>query len=130
MATERRPIKLKHIVIYWLPVMVYMAFIYYLSSVPYVDLPIPDIWNIDKVIHFSEYAFLSLLWARAINATQKDYKRFVIVAFLITFLYGISDEIHQFFVPNRFFDPFDIAADGLGAWAGIWLYKRKLIQTQ
>lgn len=120
---RERIINLKYLVFYWLPVAVYMAFIYYLSSVPYSDLPIPDIWNIDKAIHFLEYAFLAVLWARAISSTKKDYKGFAIAAFLITFFYGISDEIHQFFVPNRFFDPFDIAADGLGAWAGISIYR-------
>ncbi|MBI5327813.1 MAG: VanZ family protein [Deltaproteobacteria bacterium] len=128
MAAEKRTINIKYILFYWLPAAAYMAFIYYLSSVSYDDLPVPDVWNIDKVIHLLEYAFLAVLWARAINATKKDYRGFTIAAFLITFVYGISDEIHQFFVPGRFFDPFDIAADGLGALAGILVYR--LIQRR
>jgi VanZ family protein len=33
-------------------------------------------------------------------------------------LYGITDELHQYFIPGRFPDPSDWVADTLGAAAG------------
>lgn len=44
------------------------------------------------------------------------------LAVIITLLYGISDEIHQSFVPNRTYDIHDIVADGIGGLAGAWAY--------
>ena len=38
-----------------------------------------------------------------------------------TVLYGLSDEIHQRFVPNRHFDLLDLLADGVGALAVVAL---------
>jgi VanZ family protein len=37
-------------------------------------------------------------------------------------LYGISDEIHQYFVPGRSADVMDVAADFVGAAWGVLLY--------
>src|SRR5690606_15800676 len=40
---------------------------------------------------------------------------------LLAVLYGISDEIHQSFVPGRFPDLWDLVADSAGALLGAWL---------
>ncbi len=40
---------------------------------------------------------------------------------LLAVLFGISDEIHQSFVPGRFPDLWDLVADAVGALAGAWL---------
>ena len=39
-------------------------------------------------------------------------------------LYGVTDELHQVFVPGRFCDFFDGLADALGVLAGHALYFR------
>ncbi|MCD6268587.1 MAG: VanZ family protein, partial [Deltaproteobacteria bacterium] len=38
-------------------------------------------------------------------------------------LYGLSDEIHQYYVPNREFSWMDLLADGAGGYFGarIWM---------
>ncbi len=41
---------------------------------------------------------------------------------LITFLYGVSDELHQWFVPGRHADGIDVLADGLGGLLGAYLF--------
>ena len=110
---------------YWLPVIAYMAFIFYLSSRPMHEEILPEIWNIDKVIHIVEYGILGILWFRVIGLAWEKSQKVVIIAFTITFLYGISDEFHQYFVPGRNADAFDAIADAIGAWLGIWLYKRR-----
>ena len=43
-----------------------------------------------------------------------------LIAFLV---YGITDEIHQSFVPMRDASAFDIFADGLGSFAGAYCNK-------
>lgn len=47
----------------------------------------------------------------------------MILSLLISILYGISDEIHQMFVPMRTPDMMDLLADGIGAGLfliGVW----------
>lgn len=44
--------------------------------------------------------------------------RRVWLAVLIAFLFGISDEVHQYFVPNRSADVMDVVADVVGATLG------------
>ena len=39
------------------------------------------------------------------------------MAVLIAVAYGVTDEWHQSFVPNRHADPRDLAADAIGACA-------------
>ena len=47
-------------------------------------------------------------------------------------LYGLSDEIHQLFVPLRQGDPLDLVADSVGAALGAWtwrLMERRAVQS-
>jgi len=44
------------------------------------------------------------------------------LAFAIAFLYGVSDEIHQYFVPGRHPDVLDVVADASGPFAFHWHY--------
>lgn len=39
-------------------------------------------------------------------------------------LYGLSDEIHQFFMPFREFEVSDLIADGLGSYSAVWGYMK------
>ena len=72
--------------------------------------------------HIFIYAVLSFLVARDL-AHQRYFNAQVFqIAFAVTFLYGISDEIHQHFVPGRGFQLYDILMDGLGALLGLGLY--------
>lgn len=115
---------MRKVILYYLPPIVYMVLIFYVSSEPLEGLHLPEIWNIDKAVHFAEYGILGFLWLRAIKS-KEGIQKAALIAFVITFLYGISDEIHQYFVPNRNSSIYDAIADGLGAWAGIWIYKNK-----
>ncbi|OGP32267.1 MAG: hypothetical protein A2073_03725 [Deltaproteobacteria bacterium GWC2_42_11] len=124
MDIEKGRKRFKNIVFYYLPPIAYMALIFYLSSQSFEELQLPEIWNIDKVIHFIEYGILGILWFRALNITIEKTQIIIIIAFAITFIYGISDEIHQYFVPNRNSSIYDAIADGFGAWVGIVLYRK------
>ena len=47
----------------------------------------------------------------------------LILSVLLSSLYGISDEIHQYFVPYRDADLMDVLADMLGGIMGVYIYQ-------
>lgn len=94
------------------PALLYAGLIFTLSS--FSSFPVPkEIWSFDKVIHLCEYAGLGFLVAYAL----RDLK-LVPLAVVISAAYGVTDEIHQSFVPGRSADPFDALADLAGSAIG------------
>ncbi|MGH8500091.1 MAG: VanZ family protein, partial [Methylococcales bacterium] len=78
---------------------IYCALIFYLSA--QTHLPITRFFTLqDKVIHFGAYALLGLLAWRSFGHFVQ--KRSVLALCCVAFcgLYGLSDEVHQFFVPG------------------------------
>lgn len=69
-----------------------------------------------KCGHFSEYAILSLLAARAfITSSRAGLRRsWFIAALLLVCLYALSDEYHQSFVPSRTASIYDSLIDMMG----------------
>jgi len=98
----------------WLVTASYMLIIFILSSMPYPPQPLPSkggITFIEHVIEFGILGFLLLISFRVKTTVRKA----AILAILISILYGISDEIHQAFVPGRYSDIVDVLADSVGA---------------
>jgi len=103
----------------WFPLAAYMGLIFFMSSRH--DVPTLPLFTAgDKAAHLVEYAILALLWVRALKHRWPDIdeKRLFAAAVLCTGLYGISDEVHQYFVPGRNADPYDVVMDIIGAVAG------------
>lgn len=108
---------------YWLPVLLWMAVIFILSNQP--DLPrhsseLMDLF-LKKLGHVAEYAVLAFLlgraWARGtVRATS------LVIPGLIAMVYAFSDEFHQWFVPGRYANPWDVMIDGLGTLGGLGLH--------
>lgn len=73
---------------------------------------------IRKVAHFTEYAILGLLVD--INSENKD-KKHLLWSVLFCFIYAISDEIHQYFVPMRSCSFIDVIIDTSGAIFAIFI---------
>ncbi len=102
-----------------------MALIFVMSSLHKVELPYLDRPSVDKLYHSMEYAILGYLVARALDkGFRLKNLTMVISAILFTAIYGYGDEIHQTFVPGRFFSYWDITADTLGAIIGTLLYRK------
>ena len=109
----------------YFPLAFYWLLIFILTSIP--GKSIPKIFGVsDKIKHFGAYFVLAFL----LNFTliiQKKYtflaKKSIIFTFLITLFYGIFDEIHQIFIPGRYFDWWDLVADAIGGLLGIVLVK-------
>jgi VanZ family protein len=100
----------------WAPVIIYMALIFALSSIRNPPLP-PGPLISDKPLHGILYAGLSALVVRALAGGWLGEVTLGIAvrAVGISTLYGVTDELHQYFVPPRQADIRDVGADLLGA---------------
>ena len=80
-----------------------------------------DSWqhNVRKMAHFFLYVILGLLVMGAMYTYQINIKWKITVAFAVSLLFAISDEIHQSLVPGRGPLASDVVIDGFGALAGI-----------
>lgn len=102
---------------YWLPPLVLMGAIFLLSSRESISVSKEFIHNflLFKSLHIAEYALLMLLLFRAIYKTIRiRVSDIILVASLLAVLYGLSDEIHQTFVPTRNGSLLDIFIDSIG----------------
>lgn len=72
----------------------------------------------DKLIHAAVYALLALLVRLALAGTRLAAGPALLLAFGLASAYGVSDEFHQSFVPNRDASAGDLVADAVGALAG------------
>ncbi|HEX2676437.1 MAG TPA: VanZ family protein [Polyangiales bacterium] len=110
-------------VVAWLPAAAYMALIWVLSSMSHPP-SMPDVPFRDKGIHFMEYGVLAALIAHAFAWTRPSRRMLLIfgIAVVCATLFGLTDEIHQAFVPGRNSDPQDLLADGLGSLLGACAY--------
>jgi VanZ like family len=109
----------------WLPVLAYASLIAYLSSQAGGGTPRWELlrWlgRHDKVAHTIEYSGLGLLLVRALAGGPREggWLRHLGLAFLIGTGFGVSDELHQSFVPGREGnDPGDVMADAGGTLLG------------
>lgn len=119
----------------WLPAIFYMALIFYMSgrAAPEAAREMP-IWYDVKLVHIIEYAVLSILIFFGYHkTTELPLFKKMLYSVLFTFLYGVSDEIHQAFVPDRSAKVIDAftnlfaAVIGQGVvWAGLPLGPRLL----
>lgn len=74
----------------------------------------------DKVAHLVEYCMLGVLWARAASATWTTWtwRALLISTIIFTGIYGVGDEMHQYYVPGRFSAVSDVLADLCGGTLG------------
>ena len=99
---------------YWVPTVLWMGVIFFLSTLPESATPGRGILS-DKVCHAGEYFILAFL---ILFALQRTTRASFFTSFWITLVwgivYGLSDEIHQLYVPTRQFSVGDMAADACG----------------
>jgi len=100
--------------IYWIISLLYMGLIFLFSSFP-PPMELPSFSFADKLAHLLEYGLLASLIYFALGKSQANTHP-VFVPFLIAFLYGLSDEVHQYFIPGRDADVFDAVADAVGSF--------------
>ena len=105
---------------YWVPVVLYAGTIFSLSSQSYPEEQLPSFLFegvSDKVLHAVEYGILSLLCYRAFRwaAGSAVARQAVVLAIVTASVFGLTDEVHQLFVPLREASWQDWLADTVGA---------------
>jgi VanZ family protein len=103
----------------WGPALAWAAVIFVLSSVPggnFPDVPAP---NADKLVHGLVYFVLGATCLRGVRrGSALTAIPALLLAALIATLYGVSDEFHQSFTPQRSPDWHDVVADAGGGLLG------------
>ena len=112
---RRHPFEMR--LLRFVPVLSVMGLIFFLSSLPSSEVPGLLFPGSDKLLHGTAYAVLATaaLFAVPDGLRQRSPGWTALLVFLFSCLYGISDELHQSFVPGRDASLLDLAADAAGA---------------
>lgn len=102
----------------WLPAAFIAACSFYFSSKSQLQY-MPTFWSADKIVHFFCYAGFSFWISFACNIRKANQ---VWIPVFIIAVWGITDEIHQSFVPYRSPSVYDWLADTTGAAIGAFIY--------
>ena len=84
-----------------------------------------------KTAHFVEYAVLGMLAVNALRTYRMNKAWRFLSPVAICLAYAVTDEVHQYFVPKRSAQIWDVLLDTLGGTVGViamllfvWLVKR------
>ena len=105
---------LRRKIFFWILLIVYSMVIFIFSSRTEVGVE-QLFYGQDKVIHFLTYGIHAFLCLAALSdkiLLLKLFQYFLALAFSV--LYGIFNEIYQYFIPEREFSFGDILANSLG----------------
>jgi VanZ family protein len=130
---------------YWLPVLLWMVFIFIGSTDlmsaehtsrfigPFLRWFAPDISDptiasiqlfVRKCAHLTEYAVLAALLYRALRQGRDRLGRAALFAFVIAAICASLDEFHQSFVVSRTGSLWDVVIDCIGALFGLAIHWR------
>jgi VanZ family protein len=79
----------------------------------------------DKFLHMGAYGILASLIYLGLQVMHVAKRYLLILAFVISFAYGIANEIHQYFIPWRNAEILDVMANGIGAFCFPLLFRLK-----
>jgi VanZ family protein len=114
-----------------LPAIGWMALIFALSAREAYTNPLPLSAHLIAIgAHLFLYGALGLLLFFGFLRLGIPGRIAVWLAITVAAMYGVSDELHQAFVPGRSATPFDIIVDVIGATAAVllassWLDRRR-----
>jgi VanZ family protein len=135
--------KLRPFLKFWLPVFVWMIFIFIGSTDlmsaehtsrfigPFLRWFAPDISDaaiasvqfvVRKSAHLTEYAVLAALLYRGLRQSRSPLRWSGILAWLMAAISAALDEFHQSFVASRTASPWDVMVDCIGALIGLVVY--------
>lgn len=112
------------ILLVYLPLIFYWILLFTLTTLPTES--VPSVGVNDKLEHLLAYFGLSFLLYLTLHFQKKSIilkKYAVLFTFLVIFVYGIMDEVHQLLIPGRSCELLDFLADLLGGVIGIIVLK-------
>ena len=119
----------KHNKISFLIVLVMASIIFYVSSLSFSGTE-GGISYKSYIYHFTAFSYLALFLLISLSKGKYN-KLLILIAVFIAIIYGISDEIHQYFVPNRFPSLIDILTNSIGILiTGIAYLKSKITEAR
>ena len=99
----------------WLPVIIWAGIIFWLSSIPNLKTNLEYDFILRKMAHITEYFILTFLLYGAFKGSfNMNAACFFIYPDSLSFLYALSDEFHQSFVPGRSAALRDVLIDTIG----------------
>ncbi len=111
------------------PMLGVMGIIFFVSAQPGDSLQLSVFAGADKIAHAVAYGLLAAATLIALpdRLLIGRPRRAAILVWAVCLCYGISDELHQSFVPGRDASFGDLLADGLGAAVVciIWLVRQR-----
>jgi|SRR3989344_1131022 len=111
----------KHNKVSWIITLFIAIAIFYVSTLTFPGEPGKNIAIKSITYHFSAFFFLALFLLISLLKGKID-KPLLFLGILFAVLYGVSDEIHQLFVPGRYLDIKDILTNSSGILSSVFLY--------
>ncbi|MBI4973430.1 VanZ family protein [Candidatus Roizmanbacteria bacterium] len=101
---------------YWIPPLLWMMFIFFLSSQHRVGFTKTYLYDfiIFKSLHMIEYAILYFLFFRAFHSIKLSLVYQLVYPVVVSIFFAASDEIHQLFVTSREGTIRDVLIDTVG----------------
>lgn len=121
MPTKKRLPKQK--LISWLPLIVWIIAICFLSFSPLDNVKLPDFSAFDKLAHFAMYALLVFFLTIPLKGQMNAFSIGVILAIVFS---AFTELIQHFWVSNRFGDAFDFMANVLGIFVAYFFLKKRI----
>jgi len=110
----------------------YMALVWILSSMPadaVVNFSIADSF-IKESLHLVEFAILYVLFVFFLLVDGKLTEKTSLISAIVACLWGLTDEIHQYFVPYRSATFIDLVKDVTGVAVCFWIIKRSYFNEE
>jgi VanZ family protein len=114
--------KSKNLHVGFTPLLAWSAAIFVFSSLPAYSYPAVGVEGADKMVHVILYAIWAALcalgWVSTSTGARTAPAIIAIGSAALATAYGITDELHQLFVPTRSADWRDVVGDAVGGVIG------------
>ena len=111
----------KHTKISWAITLIITIAIFYISSLTFEQSTGSGGIGL-KAILYHIIVFFFFAFFLAISLVRGKNRSLIFIVIIISILYGISDEIHQFFVPGRVSSIYDVFLDSVGTIFASFFY--------
>jgi VanZ family protein len=131
------PVLVRTAVVRLVPALAWMGLIFALSARSTLPRTPGLTADLQAILgHFGAYGVLALLLWWALGVADLPPGRRLALAFAGAVAYGVSDEVHQSFVPGRDTSVFDLVVDAIGAACALgaltllvrWLTMRRSVK--